>query len=131
MALLLTSVFGVTGCGSDDGEAPAESRIKNSTCYIAHSADSLEGEWSGGDNEFNCVGAGVYADEGSPGAGEDHNLDIGIKMSLDDDDIKDDTPPPSFIFLGDDIDGNDRYPSVSDDVEIGHPDFALRDAPEG
>jgi hypothetical protein len=31
MALLVTSVFGVTGCGSDDGEAPAESRIKNST----------------------------------------------------------------------------------------------------
>ena len=31
MALLLTSVFGVTGCGSDDGEAPVESRIKNST----------------------------------------------------------------------------------------------------
>jgi hypothetical protein len=30
MALLLTSVFGVTGCGSDD-EPPAESRIKNST----------------------------------------------------------------------------------------------------
>ena len=31
MALLLTSVFGVSGCGSDDGEAPVESRIKNST----------------------------------------------------------------------------------------------------
>jgi hypothetical protein len=31
MALLLTSVFGVTGCGSDDDEAPVESRIKNST----------------------------------------------------------------------------------------------------
>ena len=31
MALLVTSVFGVTGCGSDDGEAPVESRIKNST----------------------------------------------------------------------------------------------------
>jgi hypothetical protein len=31
MALLLTSVFGVTGCGSDDGEAPVKSRIKNST----------------------------------------------------------------------------------------------------
>jgi hypothetical protein len=31
MALLLSSVFGVTGCGSDDGEAPVESRIKNST----------------------------------------------------------------------------------------------------
>jgi hypothetical protein len=30
MALLVTSVFGVTGCGSDD-EPPAESRIKNST----------------------------------------------------------------------------------------------------
>jgi hypothetical protein len=30
MALLVTSVFGVTGCGSDDGEAPVESRIKNS-----------------------------------------------------------------------------------------------------
>jgi len=30
MALLLTSVFGVTGCGSDDDEAPVESRIKNS-----------------------------------------------------------------------------------------------------
>ena len=29
MALLLTSVFGVTGCGSDDDEAPVESRIKN------------------------------------------------------------------------------------------------------
>ena len=29
MALLLTSVFSVTGCGSDDGEAPVESRIKN------------------------------------------------------------------------------------------------------
>ena len=33
MALLVTSVFGVTGCGSDDGEAPVESRIKNSTGY--------------------------------------------------------------------------------------------------
>ena len=31
MALLVTSVFGVTGCGSDDGEAPVKSRIKNST----------------------------------------------------------------------------------------------------
>ena len=31
MALLLTSVFSATGCGSDDGEAPVESRIKNST----------------------------------------------------------------------------------------------------
>ena len=31
MALLLTSVFGVTGCGSDDDVPPAESRIKNST----------------------------------------------------------------------------------------------------
>ena len=30
MALLVTSVFGVTGCGSD-GVPPAESRIKNST----------------------------------------------------------------------------------------------------
>ena len=30
MALLLTSVFGVTGCGSDD-DVQAESRIKNST----------------------------------------------------------------------------------------------------
>ena len=30
MALLLSSVFGVTGCGSDD-VPPAESRIKNST----------------------------------------------------------------------------------------------------
>jgi hypothetical protein len=29
MALLVSSVFGVTGCGSDDGEAPVESRIKN------------------------------------------------------------------------------------------------------
>jgi hypothetical protein len=30
-ALLVTSVFGVTGCGSDDDEATVESRIKNST----------------------------------------------------------------------------------------------------
>ena len=30
-ALLVTSVFGVTGCGSDDDVPPAESRIKNST----------------------------------------------------------------------------------------------------
>jgi hypothetical protein len=29
MALLLTSVFGVTGCGSDDDEATVESRTKN------------------------------------------------------------------------------------------------------
>jgi len=33
MALLVSSVFGVTGCGSDDDEAPVESRIKNSTGY--------------------------------------------------------------------------------------------------
>ena len=30
-ALLVSSVFGVTGCGSDDDVPPAESRIKNST----------------------------------------------------------------------------------------------------
>ena len=30
-ALLLTSVFGITGCGSDDDVPPAERRIKNST----------------------------------------------------------------------------------------------------
>ena len=29
MALLLSSVFGVTGCGSDDDVPPVESRIKN------------------------------------------------------------------------------------------------------
>ena len=29
-ALLVSSVFGVTGCGSADDEAPVESRIKNS-----------------------------------------------------------------------------------------------------
>ena len=39
MALLLTSVFGVTGCGSDDdGEAPVESRIKNSINCLHDSA---------------------------------------------------------------------------------------------
>ena len=56
-----------------------------------------------------------------------------IEDRLDDvaDDDNDDTPSPSYIFLGDDIEGNDRYPSVSDDVEISHPDFALRDAAEG
>jgi len=81
---------------------PAESRIKNSTCYIAHSADSVEGEWSGGDNEFICGGAGVYADEGSPGAGEEYEMQ----------------EPEGFL-------------KFEEDVEIGHPDFALRDtAPE-
>ena len=38
MALLLTSVFGVTGCGSDDGEAPVESRIKNSGLSNSYSS---------------------------------------------------------------------------------------------
>jgi hypothetical protein len=33
MALLVTSVFGVAGCGSNDGEVPVESRIKNSRGY--------------------------------------------------------------------------------------------------
>jgi hypothetical protein len=42
MALLLTSVFGVTGCGSDDDEAPAESRIKNSTGDDAYGDDVLD-----------------------------------------------------------------------------------------
>jgi hypothetical protein len=38
MALLVTSVFGVTGCGSDDDEAPVESRIKNysNESYFIH-----------------------------------------------------------------------------------------------
>jgi hypothetical protein len=38
MALLLTSVFGVTGCGSDDDEAPVESRIKNSGLSNSYSS---------------------------------------------------------------------------------------------
>ena len=45
MALLLTSVFGVTGCGSDDGEAPVESRIKNST-NCPHSTARLSADRS-------------------------------------------------------------------------------------
>jgi hypothetical protein len=35
-ALLVTSVFSATGCGSDDGEAPVESRIRNSNCIDDH-----------------------------------------------------------------------------------------------
>ena len=38
MALLLTSVFGVAGCGSDDDEAPVESRIKNSGLSNSYSS---------------------------------------------------------------------------------------------
>jgi hypothetical protein len=38
-ALLVTSVFSVAGCGSDDDEAPVESRIKNSTGDDAYGDD--------------------------------------------------------------------------------------------
>jgi hypothetical protein len=51
MALLLTSVFGVTGCGSDDGEAPVESRVKNAAPE-ASEASGVSDALSKADCEF-------------------------------------------------------------------------------
>jgi hypothetical protein len=50
-ALLLTSVFGVTGCGSDDGEAPVESRIKNGSSPMQANADIVDRNLEGSESE--------------------------------------------------------------------------------
>ena len=72
MALLLTSVFSATGCGSDDGEAPVESRIKNSISWspLPCGMDDGDTEWQSEDH----FGRQACADEGSPGAGEGYKM---------------------------------------------------------
>ena len=99
MALLLTSVFGVTGCGSDDGEAPAESRIKNST----------------GDDEIKRK----YT--------YDDSLDsLGLSKKLYDDDINDHDSLDRDLFRLKDVDelmfepksGDTIYDYIDDDIGL-------------
>jgi hypothetical protein len=44
-------VFGVTGCGSDDGEAPVESRIKNGSSPMQANADIVDRNLEGSESE--------------------------------------------------------------------------------
>ena len=76
MALLLTSVFGATGCGSDDGEAPVESRIKNSINCPSSSAKL------GPNDSFDTLSKG-WCSTHMPGAFEDFDYDYDENLRRD------------------------------------------------
>ena len=100
-ALLVTSVFSATGCGSDDGEAPVESRIKNT------------GEDSGDYSDVD-IGDSTSRDQLDSDDFEDPVLEI------DDLDIfKDD-------YIIDDYDSDDDYDDEYED-DINYKDLILYD----
>jgi hypothetical protein len=104
MALLLTSVFGVTGCGSDDGEAPAESRIKNSTMMT----DDLK-PLNFYDDDDMYDDDSLYRDDPI----EVPIDNIGLSEQVDDDDMYDDDSKDDDF-----LDSNDLLPEDSDSTWI-------------
>ena len=119
MALLLTSVFGVTGCGSDDGEAPVESRIKNSgydervenpAIGLLPEEDKLRYHREDIDEDMN---GGINEEDQRYANNADYLDDIGPSEQLDDDYIKDD----------DIHDGPDRDIKLKIPYELGENDI--------
>jgi hypothetical protein len=66
MALLVTSVFGVTGCGSDDDVPPAESRTKNFVFDPERADDPSAAIKSVAGNDFGNIRSQVDVSKSGP-----------------------------------------------------------------
>ena len=94
VSIAFVMLFGVTGCGSDDDEAPVESRIKNSMGEEPEPQDIKGG----------------YADDSAPDGGPQvngevyDNLDRDAKLDLMRHHINDEIKVPTYNYVDKDID---------------------------
>jgi hypothetical protein len=137
MALLLTSVFGVTGCGSDDDEAPVESRIKNysNESYFINPVCDLSFNFPGIHPNFSSEN--LDCARGSNGAGEGAEFEeleeLEDFMKFDDMNAVD--PDPIIDGSDYDIDYDDRRDRLDlidglNDLDDDIKDDNIHDGPQ-